>query len=951
MLRYFSRSGAGRQEDRMMQKNRGTAMAAEEDRKWKEQEADSVRAASGRLAPDAGRSMEWNQEEENPFRRKAGIRKFRELYTGKRRKDRTAWSDYFMSGDFLEGYREGSFAELMLETVREYQGRFPPCREFLTEISIAYGVQVVRAGDGLQLQVENSAVFYGIEAVYEILKLSTGVTRFKGNDHAMLQGFRDYRELLMLSMSDWDDDTMLRLGKLIDCYTLSNISDRPIQDAGRYELSQRHPRSMKLITCFFTDRELPDKVYRLVWDHLRLENATLGKEKMLYGGLRETALAHVPALGETQRVSYRELLREFYARICPCDKGETPEGRDILDAWFDREDLLSALKDPSFVEEQILHYWITKGSGAYLLKKLQEYYVNHKEAPFSGQVLQQIARVTESRRTETELLEDEQAEVAYGVFDLRKRAYVRYYLNTAFHLTGESPSALQFQNYLDEKMPYSPEWSKRFADPEQSGFSSEHPVRILFGEDQLQIAFYPRYMEYRWNGSLSVPYYPGENLAQVEDETTFWLLVPVAAAPAEDHQKIRTELMRRMSGFPVNKADIPMIADLIAGQICHFDGKITPVCRSYAAKEEQELLTDRPEELSMEVLPRSIRVKGQWGAPRQLEGPEITRETVGELLSRYFAGNVFRLELAWNGYSLLFIKSGQQYACFYFDHRAQDWYALVSMPEVYSEVDSEDVVYVPFGFGMLPNYLIHPNPDRIMQQINEILEQIACTGPHPKSMMWAPQICRFETKLRYQLAKRQFGGYPEEETENQIMSRFFIPVLPAYVSYTDMEGRSSGKKAVHKNKAALQQVLLDYMAGRLSQLLLVWQYETGNAYSGTVTEKRVIALIQDQGAHMMIWMDDTLKGMEYLVSDVREYLDADDKKYRKVSFLGRTTPGYLVHTDLRRIRNGLDLLIPQMGYRTVSRGGFGEYSYTGGNDYEKHKEMLRSIEEENDTPL
>ena len=80
----------------------------------------------------------WDFTEENPFRSGEGIRRFRELYTGKRSKDRTAWSDYFLSDVFLEGYREKDFAELMLEVVRENAAQYPPNKEFLTELYIAY---------------------------------------------------------------------------------------------------------------------------------------------------------------------------------------------------------------------------------------------------------------------------------------------------------------------------------------------------------------------------------------------------------------------------------------------------------------------------------------------------------------------------------------------------------------------------------------------------------------------------------------------------------------------------------------------------------------------------------------------------------------------------------------------------------------------------------------------
>ena len=62
----------------------------------------------------------------NLFRGGDGILKFRELYTGKRRRDRNAWSDYFLSGIFLKSWREETFTKLMWEIVRDHQSEYLP---------------------------------------------------------------------------------------------------------------------------------------------------------------------------------------------------------------------------------------------------------------------------------------------------------------------------------------------------------------------------------------------------------------------------------------------------------------------------------------------------------------------------------------------------------------------------------------------------------------------------------------------------------------------------------------------------------------------------------------------------------------------------------------------------------------------------------------------------------
>lgn len=893
------------------------------------------------------RSAGWNAEEANPFRHRPGIRRFRELYTGKRRKDRTAWADYFVSDEFLEGYREEPFAELLLETVREYQAEFPPCREFLTELCIAYGIQAVKISGELQIQTQANAAFYGLAHICGILQLGGQAIKFKGNDLTMLAGFYDYRELLQLSFSDWDDDELLYLGKIIDHYTLSNLSDRPVQG-----MSQRHPKSLKLITRFFISCPLPEKVLLAPWNHLRLENATLGKEKLFYGSLRESILSRIPGLGDRQRPSYKELLREFYAYDTSSgyfsNEGKTPEEQQKMDAFFQSGEVQDALCDAAFVEDQVLRYWITKGSGAYLLKKLQEYYGSHKEAPFAQRVLSQIGGIMEYRRVMAEYEEDEKAAVVKGGFDFGSRAYVRYYLNTAFPLAKGILQEILLTEYLNDRLPCSPQWSARLADPKESGISSMHPVQIDFEDHVLQIFFCPRQIVYRWDGSPRVPVFPGKRLAEIQDETIFWLLAPVASAPYEAHPQIRGELMRRLAAFPISREDIPVIADCIAGQICR--GEARPPVPVVSVP--QDIYEEKKEPAAIEVLPERVLIRNLRNIPEETETGKITEERIHEVMKRYMNGELNRVELAWSGHSLLFLKDQDKYACFFFNDYTQDWYAFVSKPDVYLTVESDDVVYEPFGFGMLPDYLIHSDTDRMAGHLEEILAQTACYQPNPQGMrLWSPQIYRFETRQRYRLAKVQFGGYPAEQAQNQILDRFYIPLLPVFLSFTGSGGNESGKKAVRKNKAALQQALNDYMAGRLRKLLLVWQYETGEAYEGKCVQNRLILLKQDQGNHRMYYLDDGCKGVNCLVSDVREYMDAEGKRYRKAEFEGRRVPGYLVHPDMRRIRDFLDFLIPQMGYAKVKLGGFGEFSYDNKEEYELVKKELQLLDDQKETPL
>lgn len=929
--------------------------------------------------PGSVKSAGWNMTEENPFQHKEGIRDFRELYTGKRRQDRSAWANYFVSDGFLEGYQKRDFLELLWDTIKKNQNVHPLNKEFITELMIAYGMKSLE-------EAEKMAYFRGLEYIYEILKTGPKITRFKESDQVMMEGFLDYQELLMLAMSDWGDEEILRLGYLLDGYQLSNLSDRPSKkvftlEMSTYEQAQRHPRSLKLITYFFAHKTLPQRVYLSAWNHLWLQNAKVGKEKLFYGPLREVVLAHIP---ETPRANYKDLLREFYAydrsSSYYTNAGKTTAEQMRMDYFFSQRSVIDALYDDIFVEEQVLHYWITKNSGWYLIQKLREFYVNHPDAPFSRTVIKKIDLILNDRKVEFDLEIDEQSAFTKGSFDFQKRAYVRYYLNTAFHLAYGKQNHLLLADYLDERMPPSSSWGQNLCLPQGGGWTPDQSIPLMFGGHLLSVRFFPRHIEYRWDQKLTVPSFPGRELLKIYDDDYFWLLLPITAAAPEDYDNLAEEITRRMQSLPVNKEDIPVIADCIASNICRFEEYDVPLFTFYTEKEEQlfrfdiygngilklfeetktekflvsggtyreadtqaaiakglkllqDLNTDVLAQVQIAVLPDQILVKDRWGTPSALHQKQVTRKNIFILLDQYFEGELKRLELAWTGRSLVFIRDDKQYGCFYFDHRSQDWYALVALPEVYAVVDCKDVVYEPFGLGMLENYLIHRTPRLIQDQLGEIFAQTACENPYPKMMMWSPKIYRFETRQRYRLAKHQFGGFPAEDTENQILDRFYMPRLPMFLFYTDLEEKESPKVMVEKNKAMVQLMLSEYLAGRLKELILAWQYETDKFHY------RYLILEKDEDTYQLIYFDDSMKGVDILVANVSEYLDAEEKKYRKETFKGKTVPGYLVHKDVRRIRDYLDYLIPQMQYLAVNLGEFGEFSY----HHELSQELIQKL--------
>lgn len=983
-LRLAGQNAAGR---RTAEEAAGAEAAGEEaaDAEAVDVEAAGAESASteGTEAPvlEEKSAFHWDFTEENPFRGGPAISSFRELFCGKRCRDRNAWADYFTSNDFLKGYREKDFAELLLETVKESCVQQPVNKEFLTELSIAYGLSSVSGQGALQIQMENNAAFYGIESIAEILRMGRGSIRFKGTDSAMIAGFRDYRELLSLAANDvWDDERMLRFGKLIDRYRLYNLSDRPIPNAAQYELTWRHPKSIRLLTYFLDNYALPDQCYRMLWSHLYLENAVQGKEALLYGKLREIVLSHMPQLADKPKISYKQLITDFSALTANL-KQEPARAGELVELFWQREDMQAALMDEAFVERRILPFWVTRSSSAYVVAKLKEFYSEHGEAPYADRMLETIRAWEEWNRVNTELAQDEQAEILPGRFVLQERPYMRYFLHAAFPYTWGIRNHVLLSEYLQQVLPYSESWSRRFLHVEGDRLHPMESLKLQFGENILEVIFHLRYLEYQWNGSpLYGAAFAWEQVAGIEDDTVFWLLLPHTGAPFEEHPAVYQELVRRLSGLPVAESDIPVAADCITGGICQFTGDGgQPVCTLYRETLQKlygcdvyrdgmlllyeqtprgkiqlpkgqrnagqveagiqmgrrlldELINPCSVAAEPAELPDSILIRDKWNRSNVLDAEQVTSEKLKEQLELYFAEKSNRLELTWKTRALIFLNNRGQYACFYFDHAASIWYALVGMPEVYAAVDSRDVVYVPFGLGKLPDYLIHQDLNYMKSRLQDIFSQVGSAKGKPKAMMWAPQVHRFETKVRYALDRRLYGGYRAEQVPNQITSPFYIPCLPCVVEYRDPEGRLPEQKTVVNGKAAsgdkmmVQDKLVQYMQGRLLNLTLIWQYEEERD-PNKLLQKRRIVLIQDQGSHQLVYEDEVKGSREYLVSDVREYMNAEGKKYKKAVFAGKTVPAYLVHQDMRRIRDCLDLLIPMIREPDGILNQFGEFAY------------------------
>lgn len=273
------------------------------------------------------------------------------------------------------------------------------------------------------------------------------------------------------------------------------------------------------------------------------------------------------------------------------------------------------------------------------------------------------------------------------------------------------------------------------------------------------------------------------------------------------------------------------------------------------------------------------------------------------LLARFGKGELRRLELSWFEGKLVFCKEPAGYACFYFeDHGGYDiWYSMLSKPEVYRTVDSEDVVQVPFGMGMLPDYSVHETPASILRNLERVFAQLAAGRPQSQAVggwLWDSHTNRENGRHKLLMAQQKLGGLPPRRGRNHpTRASFVFSRYPAQMEAETLEGERTRTEIRSGSYGMASAGLLQFMGRKLNRLRLTWNFKgpEGETY------RRHLVLLREGDRVMLAWLQDDLGQADFCEA---ECSDAEEE-----TFLGRLVPGTLVHKDLQTVRNCVDLLL------------------------------------------
>lgn len=288
-------------------------------------------------------------------------------------------------------------------------------------------------------------------------------------------------------------------------------------------------------------------------------------------------------------------------------------------------------------------------------------------------------------------------------------------------------------------------------------------------------------------------------------------------------------------------------------------------------------------------------------------GELVTMEALLELLGRFETGELRRLELHWCDGSLVFCRGSAGYACFYFEQSLSHdiWYAMLSKPEVYRVVESEDVVYVPFGMGTLPDYVIHDSPASILQNLDRVFWQLAQGRPQAQGAggwLWDSNTSQMNGEHKRYMAQQKVGGFPPHRGRNRLAAKFVMSKYPVELEQVGLDGERTVTAIKSGSYGRATDALAQFVKEKLGRLRMSWEFKTpeGGAF------RRHLVLLQDNGRFMLAWLQDDKDWAQYEIAGRPGDNDGMD------TFLDQPVPARLVHHDLKNIRNCVDLILDDL---------------------------------------
>lgn len=923
------------------------------------------------------------------FRTCGAFQTFSKGYVKENQKNWKFWMEYVTSPDFLTVSQEEGFWALLWETVQERRETCPPGPVLIKSLFIAYCLSEFRDEWGERCFHSKAAGVTVPSALSELLASAPPPKQFTGNDYAMEAAFLNYYHLRSIDEGiGWNDQGLHALQTVLNhfssAYIKDNCPDRRMTETAR------HPLGLRLLNHFFATAHLTQTCYEIAWNTYGLQQVLMGRSQILYGTLRQLCLERCPALAAGKQERFPEVTKAYNLLF-----NEEKHPNDV-DALFDREDTQRALLNWSYVEHNVKNHWVGPYRSPHFLQRLRTFYEAHPDAPYASTILGKIQAVIAQKQQMEVDQEDALAPAGPEQISLTFRPFLRHWLNVAF------PLCRTLYHYLEQNLPYSPEWSGRLF---SAAPTYTHTVPL--DGDMVELVLFPHHIEYSLQGRERCrPFLTLSQLQELNGDTVLWLLPLAVFRPDQQEEATRflSDLLAQTAlpqphVLPVTQALVggltlpeeeesgaPLTLFQEAGDTLYGaqwwpddqemqlfqmqDGAMLyrPDLYENVTSEEEALSLGRellsqliaPPPLdcsSLTHLPEHVYFWPNRSCERELSGEEVTIPALNGLFEQFAGGELSRLELAFDppvwdikyeafpGYpcrrSLVFLCKDGRVACLYFDDTTQFFYALRQENQ---NIGPEKTAFFNLTEDKpLPELCWFDSFFSLQCHLKDILSVSTLRDPKKAPptgrYFWAESwggVYRANLRVKYMLAKREVGQFHLERAYVPVE----VPLGPeAFSGGDELSRRSSlelewytdtGEHQIRPigpyDNALVKQTFAQFFQGQVVRMRLSWPVSPApyRAHlAPDVLEAKLkrwedkplqshIVLLRDGNAAMLLCLQDLLQQAEYFVADYWTYLDVEGKKYPKGTFLGKTVPAYLIHTDFVPLRNQLDLMLDHM---------------------------------------
>lgn len=818
------------------------------------------------------------EESENPFCDGEAIQSFTDLYTGKQRNNSKLWMEYFTSAPFLDAGWDRDFTALLRGKVEEAEQDFPPGREFMMWLGIVYQFSVQEEiwdeGEPLQpgerkrrIVMRPEGYFEGMESIYSIAVKGPFPKRPGGDELAVSESFKDYRHLVRIALGgSWNEQALKEFKWIVGRYTQAYIKEHC--DPKVSPDYQRHPAGLKVFIHFFQRNDLPQEIYRTVWQKLNLKDAVRGQAKIFYGSLRELVVERVPGIAETEQENFFQLNRQRAA--CFASIRKDPDQEEVeLDSLFAQENVRVALHSGRFVEEQLLSGsdWLNRMTPKGVIQRLMEFYRKNRDIPGWNRVVERAEQELEDRDREKERKDAAEKAVPEELnlsllLKMPKRIYLQF--PTGPEQVYVQSKAGPERNYVESKADPEGDYVELKAGPERNCVESKA------GPEQVYVQ--PK------------------------------------AGPEEDYVESKAKPEQFHAQF-LSDFDLTRKQTLTSSEGgCESDGR-------FRVESEQKDWKGADRDKVWEKLREDEnRQKGRLPAKAELDA----------LFGRFAEGELTRLELEFDRTTLVLVRDKDRYACFCFETDYDTWYTMLSQPEVYRTVDSDEVEYLPFGMGRLADYNIHGNPHSILGNLNLVFMQIGRGRIQTRvgdCWLWSSSTDRQNGSFKKRMAMQKLAKIPESRAGGSVLSKFVFSQYPARMESVSLSGEKALAELKPGSYNLASAALAQFFQQKLAKLRLSWKF-------GGKDWRHLILLSREMGENTLpAQMPDACLQGRYAMAWLR-----DDRE--QASLYTLTDPGPLpgqahvpdpVQRDLSRIRNCLDLILEDVANAELVTDRSGEF--------------------------